>query len=61
MTAPLTHTILEAVVASGVSKSSLYLAIKRGDLPARKLGKRTLILASDLAAWLEQLPKLKTG
>jgi hypothetical protein len=56
---PLAHTIADATRVSGISRSALYLAIGRGDLAARKLGKRTLILACDLAAFLNRLPPME--
>lgn len=56
----LAYTIPEAVAASGMSRSSLYEAIKAGALLARKNGARTFILAVDLRAWLEGLPHLDT-
>jgi excisionase family DNA binding protein len=54
-------TIREAILAAGVSRSSLYAAIGRGELTARKRGKRTLILATDLRGWLEGLPVMKSA
>jgi excisionase family DNA binding protein len=56
---PLAFTIRQAITTSGVRKTSLYAAIKRGDLRAKKSGRRTLILRADLHAWLEQLPALE--
>jgi hypothetical protein len=50
------HTIPEAVLASGLSRSLLYLAIGRGELRARKCGARTVILDSDLRRFLNSLP-----
>jgi excisionase family DNA binding protein len=55
---PLAFTIPQAITTAGVSKTSLYAAIKRGDLRARKSGRRTLILCEDLRAWLDGLPAL---
>jgi hypothetical protein len=52
------HTIPEAVLASGLSRSLLYLAIGRGELRARKCGARTVILDSDLRRFLRNLPAL---
>jgi hypothetical protein len=51
-------TIKEAVRASGLSRSLLYVAISRGALQARKCGARTLILDSDLRRFLRHLPLL---
>jgi excisionase family DNA binding protein len=52
----LAYQIPEACEAAGVCRSKLYQLIKSGQLPVRKLGKRTLILASDLKALVEGLP-----
>jgi hypothetical protein len=49
-------SIAESVIASGVGRSSTYEAIARGDLRARKIGGRTLILIEDLVAWLQGTP-----
>ena len=40
------------------SLRTVYRAIGRGDLVARKLGKRTIVLASDLQRFLETLPRM---
>lgn len=56
MQAPIAVTIPEAVKATGMSRSALYEAMKRGDLTARKAGRRTLISFSDLEAYLASLP-----
>lgn len=46
----------DAVEYSGLSRTGLYEALKRGDLTARKAGKRTLISVADLDAYLASLP-----
>lgn len=51
-------TLKEAALASGISRSLLYVAIGRGTLRARKLGARTVILDSDLRLFLRGLPRL---
>lgn len=61
MTEPITVTIPEAVKASGMSRTSIYEALKRGDLTARKAGRRTLISFADLQAYLASLPQYKAG
>ena len=53
----LAFTIPDACKASGLGRTSLYYLIKSGHLRSRKHGSRTLILASDLRAFLEGLPE----
>jgi Helix-turn-helix domain len=53
---PLGYTIAEAVRASGIGRTTLYADLKAGRLTARKRGKRTIILADDLRAYLASLP-----
>lgn len=61
MTTPLAVTIPIAVKTSGESRSKIYEAMKRGALPARKSGRRTLILYADLEAYLANLPIYQAG
>jgi excisionase family DNA binding protein len=60
MNSPLGLSIAQACELSGIGRTSVYAAIKRGDLVARKCGRRTVIIANDLATWLSSLPKLDT-
>lgn len=53
--------IRQAVEASGLSRSALYVALKDGRLTARKAGRRTVILTDDLAAFVRGLPKMEAG
>ena len=52
-------TITEAKDRAACSRSMIYQEIQTGHLRARKLGRRTLILAADLSAWLANLPLVK--
>lgn len=61
MQTPIAVTIPDAVKATGMSRSAIYAAMKRGDLSARKAGRRTLISFSDLEAFLASLPTYQTG
>jgi hypothetical protein len=53
---PLSYDIAGAVQASGIGRTKLFAYIKAKRLKARKAGRRTLILATDLAELLESLP-----
>ena len=44
------YSLAEAELASGLSRSSLYRAIARGDLRREKVGGRTIIPAAEFAA-----------
>ena len=61
MQAPIAVTIPDAVRLSGCSRSALYEALKRGNLSARKAGRRTLITFADLEAYLANLPTYQAG
>ena len=55
----LAHTIPSASKASDTGRTKIYEAISKGELRAKKLGRRTLILDDDLRSWLSELPDLK--
>jgi excisionase family DNA binding protein len=57
---PLAVSVDEAARRAGVGRGYLYQQISEGKLRARKAGRRTLIVLSDLAAWVEQLPTFAT-
>lgn len=49
------YTIDETVKLVGIGRTSIYSAIKRGDLEIAKLGKRTIVFAFALAKFLNTL------
>jgi hypothetical protein len=57
--APLALGIHEVCRRSGLGRTSIYAAIKSGDLIARKWKRRTVVLAEDLASFLRRLPECK--
>ncbi|MBN9454290.1 MAG: helix-turn-helix domain-containing protein [Bosea sp.] len=58
-TKPLAYSPQEAARAAATGVNTIYQELNAGRLSARKLGRRTLILAADLEAWLRSLPTMK--
>ena len=52
-------TINEAVQITGMSRASLYRAIKENKIPMQRNGGRTLLLVSDLEKFLLSLPSVE--
>ena len=61
MNFPIAYTIPDAVRATGMSRTAIYDALKRGQLSAVKRGKRTLIPYASLSGYLASLPQYKAG
>ena len=49
-------TVPEAAALSSRGQTSIYKAIREGQLRIRKYGTRTIITRADLASFLENLP-----
>lgn len=52
-------TVLEAVAWTRLGRTKLYELIRSGEIPALKVGRRTLLRLSDLERWRDQLPRLR--
>ena len=57
--APALLTVQEAMVDLKSSRATLYRALASGHLTAVKRGRRTLIRADALAAWIELWPEFQ--
>jgi len=51
-------SVPETMIVLGICRDGVYKLINEGRLPARKIGRRTIVLEADLQAFLEALPKL---
>ena len=51
------YTIPEFGADHGIGRSLVYEEIASGRLKCRKVGRRTIILAKDAAAWRDALPE----
>jgi excisionase family DNA binding protein len=49
------YSVNETLELLSIGRTSLYEAVKRGDLKLVKFGTKTLVFATDLAAFLAQL------
>ena len=54
-------TVEEAAKAAGVGRTTIFFELRNGRLKARKVGRRTVITVADLHAWLEALPRSRSG
>ncbi len=52
------YTIPEACATTGLSRSLLYIALKKGKLVARKAGARTIIESVELRRYIATLPTM---
>jgi hypothetical protein len=51
--------IADVCVATGFGRTTVYAAIKAGDLIAQKYRRSTVVLADDLTKFLANLPKVR--
>ena len=57
-TARTAFSIAEVLAQTGLGRDKLYKIINEQKLVARKCGRRTIVLASDLERFLESLPTI---
>jgi len=55
------YTIPEFGADHGIGRSLVYEEIASGRLKCRKVGRRTIILAKDAAAWRDALPEWRAA
>lgn len=52
---PLSLSIQDVKTATGLGLTKIYSLLRSGEIPAKKLGKRTFVLKSDLEDFLNNL------
>ncbi len=50
------YSVNETMAATGDSRAAFYKAVNDGRLKVRKNGRKTVVLAEDLQAYLDSLP-----
>lgn len=58
---PVAYSVSNVLQLVGISRTKLYQVVGSGQLKIRKIGNRTIILAADLEAWLDSLPRFEKG
>ncbi|QGM98431.1 helix-turn-helix domain-containing protein [Methylocystis parvus] len=53
----LAYSIEETARITSLGRTALYEEIRAGRLKSRKAGRRTIVLADDIRAWLASLPQ----
>jgi hypothetical protein len=59
LSAPRAYRIPEVCKMTGLGRTSVYAAIKSGELVARHWHRCTIVLADDLTAFLKNLPETR--
>jgi excisionase family DNA binding protein len=53
------YTISQCCRLAAIGRTKFYELIANGEIPVRKVGKKTLVSAADLERWVERLPATK--
>lgn len=53
---PLALSVRDAAREVGLDPTTLYAAIHKGELPAKRNGRKLLVKVSDLEDWFDALP-----
>ena len=52
----LAYAVDDLAHKSAVSRSTIYALVRRGALPARRIGAKIVVLKADAETWLQTLP-----
>jgi excisionase family DNA binding protein len=56
----LLYSISQCCRMAAIGRTKFYELVANGEIPVRKIGKRTLVAASDLRDWVERLPAIQS-
>jgi excisionase family DNA binding protein len=56
----LLYTISQCCRMAAIGRTKFYELVANGEIPVRKIGKKTLVAAADLRTFVERLPAIKT-
>ncbi len=56
----LLYTIGQCCRLAAIGLTKFYQLVASGEIPVRKVGKKTLVAAADLQQWSERLPVART-
>jgi len=54
----LLYTITQCCRLAAIGRTKFYELVADGEIPVRKVGKKTLVAAADLKRWAEGLPAI---
>jgi excisionase family DNA binding protein len=55
----LLYTINQCCRLAAIGRTKFYELVASGEIPVRKIGKKTLVAAADLTRWAERLPTIE--
>ena len=55
----LLYTISQCCRMAAIGRTKFYELVASGEIPVRKIGKKTLVTAADLQDWVERLPAIE--
>lgn len=56
----LLYTVTQCCRMTTIGRTKFYELVASGEIPVRKIGKKTLVAAADLRDFVERLPTMKT-
>jgi excisionase family DNA binding protein len=56
----LLYSVPQCCRLAAIGRTKFYELVASGEIPVRKVGKKTLVLAADLRDWVERLPTIQT-